>query len=63
MDRVDVAAPARYAARTTRRVADACVDDVRDSRYDRIEQRLTIAEALLTGAGPPRPSGHQGWEE
>ncbi|WP_051178153.1 PucR family transcriptional regulator [Nocardia concava] len=43
---------AQYVALMTSRIADACVDDVRQSRYDRIEQHRAIAEALLTGGDP-----------
>ncbi|MTJ62680.1 hypothetical protein GL305_17495 [Nocardia seriolae] len=43
---------AQYVALMTGRIADACVDDVRQSRYDRIEQHRAIAEALLTGGDP-----------
>lgn len=43
---------AQYVALMTARIADACVDDVRQSRYDRIEQHRAIAEALLTGGDP-----------
>ncbi|WP_405497325.1 PucR family transcriptional regulator [Nocardia sp. NBC_00511] len=43
---------AQYVALMTARIADACVDDVRQSRYDRIEQHRAVAEALLTGGDP-----------
>ncbi|MEC3957429.1 helix-turn-helix domain-containing protein [Nocardia sp. CDC153] len=43
---------AQYVALLTGRIADACVDDVRQSRYDRIEQHRAIAEALLSGGDP-----------
>ncbi|WP_162958433.1 PucR family transcriptional regulator [Nocardia yunnanensis] len=43
---------AQYVALLTSRIADACVEDVRQSRYDRIEQHRAIAEALLTGGDP-----------
>ncbi|WP_067825085.1 PucR family transcriptional regulator [Nocardia inohanensis] len=41
-----------YVTLMTSRFAEACLDDARQIRYDRVERAREIAEALLTGRDP-----------